>query len=81
VILKNASLVFRPKSSGNIVAFLRSEDDTAVVGIDTQIVMEKAPVLLEDVDRSSKHRPSFTIKGVAVSCSDNIWTGIMNCGV
>ena len=35
MVLENASLVCGPESSSNIVAFLCSEDDTAVVGIDT----------------------------------------------
>lgn len=43
--------------------------------------MEKAPVLLEYVNRSSKDGPSLAIEGVAVSCGDDIWTGIVNCRV
>ena len=63
------------------MAFLCSEDNTAVVGINTQIMVEDAPVLLEDVNRTSKDGPSFAVQRVAMSSSDNVWTGFVNCRV
>lgn len=35
MVLENASLVFGPEGCSDIVAFLSSKDDTAVVCIDT----------------------------------------------
>ena len=63
------------------MAFLCSENNTAIVGINTQIIVEDAPVLLEDVNQMSKDRPGFAIHRVAMSSSDDVWMGFMNCRV
>ena len=81
MVLENARFVLGPERSGDVFAFLWSKDDTAIVGVNTQVVVEEAPVLLKDVNRTSEDGPSFAVEGVAVGCCNNLWTGIVNCRV
>ena len=62
VILENASLILRPESLCNVLAFFWSEDNAAEILVHGKIVMEETAILRHDVDGLPEDRPRLSVQ-------------------
>lgn len=74
MVLHDDSLILWPKSICDVLAFLIAENDTAIIRVYGQVVVEQTGILLHDVDRFAERGPGPAVEAMTVGGSNCIGT-------
>lgn len=67
--------LFVAQRAGDVLAFLLNQHHAAEGVVHGQVVVERARVLRDDVDRASERAESTTVDGVGVRGAHDVWPG------